>query len=184
MKWFIAITVVAGCSLFALEGFACDGFNGSNKFAFSRNGNNFNSFANAGGPAINYQYAAMRAAQRNAQLKPIRMANAQRTRERKLAALERRVEIRIAKREQQRRETEALEESRQQMLADSRDWTDITGKYTTRARLIASNDEAVQLLKTDGSKVVVPFSRLSMTDRHWLASQEIPRQSEVLLAAR
>ena len=183
MKWFVIISVFATFPLIAVEAFACNGYKGLGNFSAFGDKNNFNSFANAGcQSAMNYQYAAaiaaQKTAQRNARLKPIRIANAKRIREKNLLALERRRDERIAQREQREREAAA----QQELLAESREWSDITGKYTTRAKLIASDGRAVQLLKNDGSKVVVPLSRLSPADRDWLAARDIPLQPDFLLA--
>lgn len=52
----------------------------------------------------------------------------------------------------------------------SRFWTDNTGTFSTRARLLAVDQigRAVTLLLVDGDQVVVPFRRLSGDDLAWL----------------
>jgi hypothetical protein len=50
-------------------------------------------------------------------------------------------------------------------------WTDNTGKYQVRARLIVVGDRHVKLLKETGKTTTVPFSRLSGSDLAFVQHQ-------------
>ena len=181
MKWFIAMMAVTICSLLVLEASACDPYNSFGNFSASKGKNNFNSFGNVGMQSgVNYQYAAARAKARSARLKPLRIANAKRKREKDLIAYQQRRDERIANRELRQREAAA----QQQLLADSRDWSDITGKYTIRAKLISADGQTVQLKKIDGTQIEVAISRLSSADQVWLTAKRIELQNETLLVTR
>lgn len=50
-------------------------------------------------------------------------------------------------------------------------WTDNTGKYQVRARLVVVGDRYVRLLKETGKTTTVPFSRLSGSDLAFVQHQ-------------
>ena len=56
-------------------------------------------------------------------------------------------------------------------LSPMRLWTDNTGKYQVRARLIVVGDRYVRLLKETGKTTTVPFSRLSGSDLAFVQHQ-------------
>jgi len=49
-----------------------------------------------------------------------------------------------------------------------RTWTDLSGRYKTRATLVEVVDGKVRLRKLDGTVVTVPIEKLSETDQAWL----------------
>jgi hypothetical protein len=53
----------------------------------------------------------------------------------------------------------------------NRDWVDNTGRYTTRARLLAFLDGHVRLLKENGRTTTVPLNRLSANDLEFVNRQ-------------
>ena len=53
-----------------------------------------------------------------------------------------------------------------------RRWSDATGTFTLRARLIKVDDQTVTLQKPDGTTVDVPLEKLSDADRKYLADRE------------
>jgi uncharacterized protein (TIGR03067 family) len=53
--------------------------------------------------------------------------------------------------------------------ATARTWTSSDGKYKVEAELVAHDDRAVTLKKTDGTTISVPLARLSQADRDHLA---------------
>ncbi|MEI8373995.1 MAG: SHD1 domain-containing protein [Planctomycetota bacterium] len=59
-------------------------------------------------------------------------------------------------------------------LAESRKWTDATGKFSIDAELIGVKDGKVLLKKSNGSQVSVPLERLSEADQA-LAAQRTPQ---------
>ena len=113
------------------------------------------------------QAAAMQAIAYNNQMRPIRMANAARVRQMKIARREARKTIMLAKLEQKRR-------VEQEFLARSRSWTDSTGEYQVTAVLADANDWGVKLRKADGSFVTVPMNRLSVPDQTWVVQMATP----------
>jgi SLA1 Homology Domain 1 (SHD1) protein len=56
-------------------------------------------------------------------------------------------------------------------LSPMRLWTDNTGKYQVRARLLVVGDRYVRLLKETGRTTTVPFSRLSGSDLAFVQHQ-------------
>ena len=52
--------------------------------------------------------------------------------------------------------------------ADSRVWTDSSGKYSVQAELVKVENGKVQLRKPDGSVISIPSSGLSEADRNYL----------------
>jgi hypothetical protein len=56
-------------------------------------------------------------------------------------------------------------------LSPMRLWTDNTGKYQVRARLLVVGDRYVRLLKETGKTTTVPFSRLSGSDLAFVQHQ-------------
>lgn len=61
--------------------------------------------------------------------------------------------------------------------AVAREWTDNTGKYRIRARLLEVTADAVRLKKEDGETVEVPLNRLSPADREFATRQRQPEIS-------
>ncbi len=59
---------------------------------------------------------------------------------------------------------DGLPEDRNQ-LAPLRTWTDDTGQFTIRARLVRVEDGKVHLQREDGRTITVPLDRLSKADR-------------------
>src|SRR5690606_35171814 len=58
-------------------------------------------------------------------------------------------------------------------------WTDNTGKFTTRGRLIEVLDGAVRLLKENGRTTTVPMHRLSHADSTFVALQVRASQTQL-----
>ena len=56
--------------------------------------------------------------------------------------------------------------------ATARTWTDVTGKFTIEADLVAVEGEQVRLKKTDGTIVTLPINKLSLADRRFLQAPE------------
>lgn len=58
-----------------------------------------------------------------------------------------------------------------QLLAGAADelrtWSDVSGRFTVTASLVACEDGQARLRKPDGRVVDVPLERLSETDRQW-----------------
>jgi len=50
----------------------------------------------------------------------------------------------------------------------SRSWSDVSGKHKIEAELVAVNDDAVQLKKTDGNIISVPMIKLAQQDRKYV----------------
>lgn len=50
-------------------------------------------------------------------------------------------------------------------------WTDITGKYKTKAKLLGTKDGKVALRKTDGKTVILPISKLCEADQALLRGE-------------
>lgn len=98
----------------------------------------------------------------NARMMPIRIANAKKARDEKLALRESRTQSRLAKLESQKQKQQAF-------LAGARTWTDRSGKFTLVAVLVDVSGSQVQLTKEDGSTVRVPLSRLSSADQTLIA---------------
>jgi len=130
--------------------------------------------------AAQRQMLAMQAAARRERLRPMRLAKAQQLREVKLAQRQQRHEM-IAQQERQRREGAAENAVDPVMLAGARTWTDRTGKYQVKAKMVGVKDGRVQLLKTDGLVVEVSTNKLSQTDQQWLVG-EVTSESPILLA--
>lgn len=60
------------------------------------------------------------------------------------------------------------------LIADSaaaRTWTDVTGRYTLEAELIAFNDNTVVLERADHELAAMPIEKLSQADRDFLKSR-------------
>lgn len=112
--------------------------------------------------------SAARLAQYNASLRAARLANAERTRQERIAKRETRAATRLAK-------LDAERNARQSFLANARTWTDSSGRYSLSAALVGSDEQSVRLKKADGSTVHVPHQRLSVSDRIWLASRKDAR---------
>ncbi len=113
--------------------------------------------------AMARQAAIAQANAYNARMRPVRLANASRVRQQRLAMREARKEIRIAKLEAQRHEE-------QEFLAKARTWTDVTGNHQVIAVLADANAWGVKLQKKDGSTVNVPMERLSSPDQTVVAA--------------
>lgn len=56
--------------------------------------------------------------------------------------------------------------------ADARTWSDLTGRYTLDAELVAFNDKSVVLQRADHELVAVPIEKLSSQDREYLKSKD------------
>jgi len=71
---------------------------------------------------------------------------------------------------------------RKPAAAQMRTWTDVTGKFKSRASLAGVEGENVRLKKPDGTEIVVALEKLSAADRKWLAAQSAaapsPRAAE------
>ncbi len=52
---------------------------------------------------------------------------------------------------------------------EMREWTDNTGQYRVRAKLVDLSDDHVQLLKENGTLSNVPIKRLSETDQRYIS---------------
>jgi SLA1 homology domain 1, SHD1 len=52
-----------------------------------------------------------------------------------------------------------------------REWTDVTGKFKIKAKLVKSNQKEITLKKEDGKEVTVPRSKMSSADRKWLIAE-------------
>jgi hypothetical protein len=61
-------------------------------------------------------------------------------------------------------------------FADTRRWTDITGKHSVEAELITASDAEVLLRNRQGNAIRVPLQRLSNADQFFLSS--LKRQNE------
>lgn len=109
------------------------------------------------------QAAVAQANAYNARMRPVRIANANRVRQERLAMREARKEIKIAKLQSQQRE-------QQEFLAKARTWTDRTGKHKVVAVLADANAWGVKLQKKDGTTVNVPMQRLSSPDQTVVAA--------------
>jgi septal ring factor EnvC (AmiA/AmiB activator) len=117
------------------------------------------------------QAASARAAAYNAQMRPVRLANASRVRAEKIARRTARTEFRIAK-------LEAAKKEQQAFLAKARTWTDSTGSHRVLAVLVDATDVAVKLRKQDGDVIAVPLERLSSPDQSWVASAVDEKRGE------
>lgn len=59
-----------------------------------------------------------------------------------------------------------------------RKWADVTGKFTTEAKLLGANDGTVQLEKKSGSIVTVAIPKLSVSDREYLRLRAEPTKND------
>jgi len=50
-----------------------------------------------------------------------------------------------------------------------RTWTDVTGKFEIKAKLVSSSKTQVTLLKKDGSEITLPIADLGKADREYLS---------------
>jgi SLA1 homology domain 1, SHD1 len=168
--------------------FACDG-SGGQRYADKQCGPAFANSPNVNQPfynaaAANYQMNAMRqesmarAAAYNAKMYPIRLANATKAREAKLAKRQASTKIRLAA-------AEAKQRAKLEFEANSRTWIDASGQYEVRAIFIKANDRAVQLKKADGKLVNVPLEKLRLVDREYVFTKLLLQHQadEVLLAS-
>ncbi|MCG8649058.1 MAG: hypothetical protein MI861_04460 [Pirellulales bacterium] len=120
------------------------------------------------------QTAIIQAAAYNASVRPIRIANATRVREAKLAGREARKEARFAKLEEQRQLERQRQAESQEFLMKARRWTDSTGKHELMAVLVYASSWGVTLLKQDGTGVHVPMHRLSRNDQQYVDYHVLP----------
>ena len=56
--------------------------------------------------------------------------------------------------------------------AQSRTWTDSTGRYTVEAEFVSVAGGQVTLKKTDGQEITLPLDRLSAADREFVKTRE------------
>ncbi len=63
--------------------------------------------------------------------------------------------------------------------AHSREWNDISGKYTLTAELLARNETSVVLQRKDKSLVIVGIDQLSKADREFLASADTSTLTDI-----
>ena len=56
--------------------------------------------------------------------------------------------------------------------AETRTWTDKSGKHKTKAELVSFNDSTVTLKRNDGKKLTLPLSKLSKADRDFLKNSK------------
>jgi hypothetical protein len=68
-------------------------------------------------------------------------------------------------------------------LAQSRVWTDSTGRYTIDAELVTFNDKSVVLERADHELVAFPIDKLSEADREFLTSKETAKAVEKNIGA-
>lgn len=61
--------------------------------------------------------------------------------------------------------------------AESRLWTDSTGRFQVQAMLVEQTDSAVRVRTTDGREITVPTNRLSQADQDYLKSQAAPQDN-------
>ena len=181
MRILIALTIVASFCLHQ-QAVACGGGSSRSSGNGSRGslaslGSQDRVLANAG-MQLNAmrQRAAIQAAERNAKLQPIRLANAQRVRAEKVARREARKQVMLAKMEAKKRETA-------EFLANARTWTDSSGDYETQAVFVDANESLVRMRKQDGAVVDVPINRLSSPDRIWIATNVRPTGSNAVMLA-
>lgn len=59
-----------------------------------------------------------------------------------------------------------------------RTWTDVSGKFTVTAELVAVRDGKVVLGRQDGKQITVPLVQLSEEDKRFLKQKEIPEVAE------
>ena len=65
-----------------------------------------------------------------------------------------------------------------QCFAQTRTWTDITGKFTVEAEFVDVTDGSVRLRKNDGSLIVVPLKRLRQVDgEHVQSHSSMPTET-------
>ena len=64
----------------------------------------------------------------------------------------------------------SIKELQQGLIPEMRTWTDNTGSFSVKARLIDFNQESVTLQKEDGSDIRVPVARLSDEDVRYIKS--------------
>ena len=105
------------------------------------------------------QTAIAQGAAYHASMRPMRIANATRAREAKLAGRQARKAARLAKLDA---ELETLEQARR--------WTDSSGKHQLVAALVEASSWGVTLAKPDGTRIEVPMNRLSLYDQDFVSN--------------
>lgn len=178
MKWSTGLAVVAVLVLSVESVHACGGGSGS----LARGGFSGKGFggvpiaSNVGMAPVAMANARMNMARQasiaqanayNARMRPIRIANAMKVREAKLAAREARKAVNIAKLQERRR----LETEEREFLVKARTWTDRSGEHQLVAIPVGMSGTAIKLQKRDQSIVSVPLESLSGDDQTWVAAR-------------
>lgn len=63
-------------------------------------------------------------------------------------------------------------------LADTRTWTDSTGRFSVEASLEEVRDDEVILKRADGTLITVPRARLGAADRRYLSALSAPARDK------
>ncbi len=67
------------------------------------------------------------------------------------------------------------------LCAELRNWTDITGKFQTKARYLGFKNGIVRLEKVGGGVAAIPIAKLSLPDRLFARSQEASKATRLYL---
>ncbi len=67
--------------------------------------------------------------------------------------------------------------------AKTRKWTDSSGSFTVDAKLVSANAATVKLERTDGRMIALPLSKLSESDKSYLANLKVQKSATNPFAA-